>query len=453
MIEEYINQNKERFLQELYGLLRIPSVSTESVYKPDMYRAAEYWKKLLLNAGADKAQVFETAGNPVTWGEKIVDRSKPTVLVYGHMDVMPVEPLDQWKSPPFEPEIRDGRIWARGANDDKGQSMMHAKAFELMVRTGTLPCNVRFMIEGEEEIGSPNLGTWCRNHQDILKADVILISDTTMISENIPSITTGLRGLTYWEVTVTGPAKDLHSGLYGGTVANPIIVLSKMIAGMIGENGKITIPGFYDDVMEVSRKERELLSQAPFDENAYKNEIGVEEFGGEKDFTITERTTIRPSFDVCGIWGGYTGEGSKTVLPSQAHAKISTRLVPHQDFRKITRLFTDHFEKIAPKTVKVTVTDLHGGQSYVCPIDLPAYQAASKAYLDVYGRNPVPVKSGGSIPIIPVFEEVLGIKSILMGFGLNSDAIHSPNESFSLEQFFKGIGTIVRFYKHFTDHY
>jgi len=451
MTEEYINNNKDRFLEELCGLLRIPSISTDSAHKADMYRAAEYWKELLLNAGADKAEIFETAGNPVAWGEKIIDPSKPTVLVYGHMDVMPAEPLDQWESPPFEPQIRDGRIWARGANDDKGQSMMHAKAFELMVRTGTLPCNVRFMIEGEEEIGSPNLGRWCREHRDILNADVILISDTTMISPDIPSITTGLRGLTYWEVTVTGPLKDLHSGIYGGAVANPIIVLSKMIAGMLGEDGKITIPDFYDDVMEYSSEERGLLSQAPFDENAYKNAIGVEELSGEKNFTVPERTTIRPSFDVCGIWGGYTGEGSKTVLPSQAHAKISTRLVPNQDFRRITRLFTDYFESIAPKTVKVTVADLHGGQSYACPIDLPAYRAAEKAYQDVYGRRPVPVKSGGSIPIIPIFEEVLGIKSILMGFGLNSDAIHSPNESFSLDQFHKGIATIARFYKYFGD--
>ncbi len=451
MIEEYINDNKDRFLEELYGLLRIPSISTESAHKPDMYRAAGYWKELLLNAGADKAEVFETAGNPVTWGEKIIDPSKPTVLVYGHMDVMPAEPLDQWKSPPFEPEIRDGRVWARGANDDKGQSMMHAKAFELMVRTGTLSCNVRFMIEGEEEIGSPNLGPWCREHQNILKADVILISDTTMINADIPSITTGLRGLTYWEVTITGPARDLHSGIYGGSVANPIIVLSRMIAGMIDEDGKITIPGFYDDVMEVSSKERRLLSQTPFDENAYKEAIGVKELSGEKKFIVPERTTIRPSFDVCGIWGGYTGEGSKTVLPSQVHAKISTRLVPNQDFRKITRLFTDHFERIAPKTVKVKVADLHGGQSYLCPIDLPAYQAAEKAYEDVYGRRPVPVRSGGSIPIIPIFEEILGIKSILMGFGLNSDAIHSPNENFSLDQFYKGISTIVRFYNYFAE--
>lgn len=451
MTEQYINNNKDRFLEELCGLIRIPSISTQSAHKPDMYRAAEYWKELLLKAGADKAEVFETAGNPVTWGEKIMDPSKATVLVYGHMDVMPAEPLDQWISSPFEPEIRDGRIWGRGANDNKGQSMMHVKAFEFMVSTGTLACNVRFMIEGEEEIGSPNLGPWCRDHQDILKADIILISDTTAVSPDIPSITTGLRGLTYWELTVTGPAYDLHSGIYGGAVANPIIVLSKMLAGMIDKDGKITIPGFYDDVMEVSSEERRLLAQTSFDENAYKNDVGVEELSGEKNFLVTERTTIRPSFDVCGIWGGYTGEGSKTVLPSQAHAKISTRLVPNQDFRKITRLFTEHLKNITPKTVRVTITDLHGGQSYVCPTDLPAYRAAENAYRDVYGRRPVPVRSGGSIPVIPIFEEVLGIKSILMGFGLKSDAIHSPNENFSLDQFYKGINTITRFYKYFSE--
>lgn len=449
MIEKYIEDNKDRFIEELSGLLRIPSISTESAHKPDMYRAAQYWKELLLKAGADRAEVFETAGNPVTWGEKIIDPSKPTILVYGHMDVMPAEPVSEWHSGPFEPVIRDGRIWARGANDNKGQSMMHAKAFELLVQTGTLPCNVRFMIEGEEEMGSPNLEAWCQTHRDILKADVILVSDTTAISPEIPSITTGLRGLTYWQVNLTGPAVDLHSGLFGGAVANPVIVLSKMIASMIDDNGKITIPGFYDDVPEVPDEERRLMAQAPFNEEEYKKSIGVEELGGEQEFSVPERTTIRPSFDVCGIWGGYMGEGSKTVLPSQVHAKISCRLVPNQDYRKITRLFREHLEKIAPKSVKVEVEDLHGGQSYVCPIDLPAYQAAEKAYADVYGRRPVPVRSGGSIPIIPVFEKVLGIKSILMGFGLKSDAIHSPNESFSLDQFFKGIRTIARFYGYF----
>lgn len=450
MIEEYIQKNSDRFLEELFELIRIPSVSTESAHKPDMYRAAEYWKGLLLKAGADRAEVFETAGNPVTWGEKIIDPAKPTVLVYGHMDVMPAEPLDKWASPPFEPIIRDGHILARGANDNKGQSFMHAKALEYLIRSGTLNCNVRFMIEGEEEIGSPNLGQWCREHRDILKADVILISDTNMIGPEMPAITTGLRGLAYWEVTVTGPDHDLHSGLYGGAVANPAIVLSKMIAGLIDDKGKITIPGFYDEVMEVSREERELLAQAPFEEEEFKKSIGVSALAGEAGYPVNERTGIRPSFDVCGIWGGYTGEGSKTVLPSQVFAKLSARLVPNQDYRKISVLFKDYFEKAAPPTVKVEVKPHHGGQAYVCPIDLPAYRAAEKAFTEIYGRRPLPVRSGGSIPIVATFEEVLGIKSVLMGFGLKSDVIHSPNERFSLDRFYKGIATIVRFYQYFA---
>ena len=450
-IDKYIEENKDRFLEELFGLIRIPSVSSVSAHKPDMYKAAEYWKELLLNAGADKAEVFETAGNPVTYGEKIIDPAKPTVLIYGHMDVMPPEPLELWKSDPFEPEIRDGKIWARGADDDKGQSMMHAKAFELMVRTNTLPCNVRFMIEGEEEIGSPNLGLWCEQHKSLLKADVILVSDTTMLRPDLPTITTGLRGLTYWQVEVTGPNVDLHSGLYGGAVANPVNVLSKMIARMTDENGRITIPGFYDDVLEVSKEERQLLAEAPFDQEDYKKAIGVNELSGEKGFTSPELTGIRPTFDVCGIWGGYMGEGAKTVLPSKAFAKISSRLVPNQDHEKISDLFINYFTSIAPGSVNVKVEALHGGQSYVCPIDLPAYRAAEQACMDVFGRRPVPVRSGGSIPIISTFEQILGIKSVLMGFGLNSDAIHSPNENFPLDQFFKGIRTIPLFYKYFEE--
>ncbi len=450
-IEKYIEENKERFLEELFGLIRIPSISSSTTNKPDMYRAAEYWKQTLLNAGADKAEVFETDGNPVTYGEKIIDPAKPTVLVYGHMDVMPVDPLNLWTTPPFEPEIRDGKIWARGANDDKGQGFMHAKAFELMVRTNTLPCNVKFMIEGEEEIGSPNLGKWCEQHKDTLKADVILVSDTMMFAPDVPSITTGLRGLAYWQVEVTGPNKDLHSGLYGGAVANPINVLAKMIAQMTDKDGHITIPGFYDDVVEVSDEERALLAKAPFNLENYKKEIGVEEVFGEAGFSTTERTGIRPTFDVCGIWGGYSGEGAKTVLPSKAFAKISCRLVPNQDHHKIEVLFKKHFESIAPKSVKVEVTYLHGGQAYGCPIDVPAYQAAEKAYVDVYGKRPVPVRSGGSIPIISTFEQVLGIKSILMGFGLDSDNCHSPNENFALEQFYNGIRTIPLFYKYFAE--
>jgi acetylornithine deacetylase/succinyl-diaminopimelate desuccinylase-like protein len=450
-IEKYLEENKDRFLDELFGLLRIPSVSSIAAHKPDMYRAAEYWKNLLLKAGADKAEIYETDGNPVTYGEKIIDQKKPTVLIYGHMDVMPVDPLNLWTSPPFEPEIRDGKIWARGAEDNKGQSFMHTKAFELMMQTKTLPCNVKFMVEGEEEVGSPNLGKWCEQNKDMLKADIILVSDTSMIARDTPSVTTGLRGLAYWQVEVTGPKRDLHSGLYGGAVANPINVLSKMIAQMTDEKGQITIPGFYDDVLEVSAEERALLARAPFDEEEYKKSIGVTGLFGEEGFSTTERTGIRPTFDVCGIWGGYTGEGAKTVLPSKAYAKISCRLVPNQDHEKIAELFKEHFRSIAPKTVNVEVDSLHGGQGYVCPIDLPAYRAAEKAFLDIYGKRPVPVRSGGSIPIISTFEQVLGIKSVLMGFGLPTDAIHSPDENFPLEQFFNGIRTIPLFYKYFAE--
>jgi acetylornithine deacetylase/succinyl-diaminopimelate desuccinylase-like protein len=450
-INKYLDQNKERFLEELFGLIRIPSISSIHSHKPDMYKAAEYWKKTLLAAGADKADIYETDGNPVTYGEKIINPDLPTVLVYSHMDVMPVDPIELWDSPPFEPEIRDEKIWARGADDDKGQGMMHAKAFELMVKTKTLPCNVKFMIEGEEEIGSPNLGKWCSENKEMLKADIILVSDTGMIAADTPSITVGLRGLAYWQVEVTGPNRDLHSGLFGGTVANPINVLSSMISKMVDDQGKITIPGFYDDVIEVTAEERQLLSQAPFSEEKYKKAIDVAELSGENGFTPMERTGIRPSFDVCGIWGGYTGEGAKTVIPSKAFAKISTRLVPNQDHHKIAILFKEHFESIAPHSVKVKVTPLHGGQGYVCPMDIPAYQAAQKAYSDTYGKAAVPVRSGGSIPIISTFEEVLGIKTLLMGFGLESDAIHSPNENYPLEQFYNGIKTIPLFYKYFAE--
>ncbi len=451
IINKYIEENKARFLEELFGLIRIPSISSEESHKPDMYKAAEYWKELLLKSGADKAEVYETQGNPVTFGEKIIDPALPTVLVYGHMDVMPVDPVEEWHTPPFEPIIRDERIWARGADDDKGQSMMHAKAFELMVKTNTLPCNVKFMIEGEEEIGSPNLGKWCEENKEMLKADVILVSDTSLIAPNVPSITTGLRGLAYWQVEVTGPSRDLHSGQFGGAVANPINTLCTMIAQMVDEHGKITIPGFYDDVMAVSPEERALLAKAPFNEEAYKKGLNVKELAGEEEYSTNERTGIRPSFDVCGIWGGYTGEGAKTVLPSKASAKISSRLVPNQDHLKIEKLFAEYFKSIAPKSVKVEVTWLHGGQGYVCPIDIPAYKAAEKAYTDIYGIPPVPIRSGGSIPIISTFEQVLGIKTVLMGFGLDTDAIHSPNENYPLEQFFKGIKTIPLFYKYFVE--
>lgn len=435
----------------MFGLIRIPSISSQSENKSDMVRAAEYWKKMLLESGADRAEVFETEGNPVTYGEKIIDPKLPTVMVYAHMDVMPVDPIENWVSPPFEPEIRDGKIYARGADDDKGQSMMHAKAFELMVQTGTLPCNVKFMIEGEEEIGSPNLEKFCAENKEMLRSDIILVSDTSMIGPKIPSITTGLRGLAYWQVEVTGPSHDLHSGLFGGTVANPVNMLSKLIAGLTDEKGKITVPGFYDDVLEVSAEERQMLARAPFDLEAFKAGIGVQELQGEEGYSPKERTGIRPSLDVCGIWGGYTGEGAKTVLPSKATAKISTRLVPHQDHTKIEVLFKEYLESIAPASVKVEVTYLHGGHGYVCPIDLPAYKAAEKAYEKVYGILPVPVRSGGSIPIISTFERVLGVKSVLMGFGLESDAIHSPNENYPLEQFYNGIRTIPLFYKYYAE--
>ncbi len=450
-INQYIEENKQRFLDELFGLIRIPSISSEEKHKPDMVKAAEYWKEMLLKAGADKAAVMPSEGNPIVYGEKIINPSLPTVLIYGHYDVMPVDPIDLWKSKPFEPEIRDEKIYARGADDDKGQAFMHAKAFEYMVQTNTLPCNIKFMVEGEEEVGSPSLPKFCTEHKDMLKADVILVSDTSMIAPDIPSITTGLRGLAYWQVEVTGPNADLHSGLFGGAVANPINVLCKMIADMQDAKGHITIPGFYDDVLEVSDEERAKMAKAPFNEEEYKKSLDVELLWGEEGYSTRERTGIRPTFDVCGIWGGYTGEGAKTVLPSKAYAKISCRLVPHQKHLEIAELFKKHFESIAPGSVKVKVDYLHGGPSYVCPIDLPAYEAAEKAYEEIYGKMPVPVRSGGSIPIIATFEEILGIKSVLMGFGLGADAIHSPNENYPLEQFFNGIRTIPAFFKHYTN--
>lgn len=452
-LKEYIEENKQRFLDELFEYIRIPSISSIADHKPDMYRAAEFVKQSLLNAGADKANIFETDGNPVVFAEKIIDASLPTVMVYAHMDVMPVDPIELWDTNPFEPEVRDGKIFARGADDDKGQAFMHIKAFEYMVKTNQLPCNVKFMIEGEEEVGSPNLPKFCKNNLEMLKSDVILVSDTGIIAQDIPSITTGLRGLSYWEVTVTGPNRDLHSGLFGGAVANPINVLAKMITQMVDENGKITIPGFYDDVIEVDKAERAEMAKAPFNEAEYKKAIAVDELSGEKGYSPSEHTGIRPSFDICGIWGGYTGEGAKTVLPSTAHAKVSTRLVPNQDNVKISKMFKQHFESIAPKSVKVEVKPLHGGQGYVCPTDTPAYLAADKAYSESFGKKPVPVRSGGSIPIISDFEQILGVKSVLMGFGLESDAIHSPNENYPLFNFYKGIETIPLFYKYFVELY
>ena len=450
-VKSYIEANKDRFLEELFELIRIPSISAESEHKPDMVRCAEKWKEFLLKAGCDKAEVMPSAGNPVVYGEKTIDPAKPTVLVYGHYDVMPVAPLELWNTKPFEPVVKDGKIWARGADDDKGQSFMQAKAFEFMVKTGQLPCNVKFMLEGEEEIGSPSLYGFCEEHKEMLKADVILVCDTSMIAPDVPSITSGLRGLCYWEVEVTGANHDLHSGIYGGAVANPINILCKMIAGLHDENNHITIPGFYDDVLVISDEERALMAKAPFNEEAYKKELDIKAVHGEKGFTTKERTGIRPCLDVCGIWGGHTGEGSKTVLPSKAHAKISTRLVANQDFNKISKLFQDYFEGIAPDCVTVKVTPCHGGAAYVSPLEMKAYQAAEKAMETTYGKRPIPTRSGGSIPIVAGFEKILGTKSILMGFGLGSDDIHAPNENYPLEQFFKGIETIPYFYEFFAN--
>ena len=450
-LKNYIEQNKDRFLEELFSLIRIPSISSKTENKADMVRCAERWKELILAAGADKAEVMPTDGNPVVYGEKMVDPKAPTVLVYGHYDVMPVDPEELWNTKPFEPVIKDGKIWARGADDDKGQSFMHAKAFEYLVKTGQLTCNVKFMLEGEEEIGSTSLYGFCEKNKELLKSDIILVSDTSMIATDTPSITVGLRGLTYLEVEVKGPNADLHSGIFGGAVANPINILCQMIASLTDERNRINIPGFYDDVLVVSEEERALMAQAPFNLEEYKKALDIEEVHGEEGYTTIERTGIRPTLDVCGIWGGYTGEGSKTVLPSEAHAKVSMRLVPNQNSQQIAELFQKHFEAMAPKCVKVKVTPCHGGEAYVSPIDMPAYKAAEKAYETTFGKRPIPTRSGGSIPIIAGFEKILGVKSILMGFGLGSDAIHSPNENYKLEHFFKGIETIPYFYQYFGE--
>ena len=450
-IKKYVADNQARFLEELFGLLRIPSISSESAHKSDMIRAAEYWRDAVLKAGADRAEIMPTDGNPVMYAEKIIDPKLPTILVYGHYDVMPVDPIEEWRTKPFEPVIKDGKIWARGADDDKGQAFMHAKAFELMVKTGTLPCNVKFMIEGEEEIGSGSLTKWLDTHKELVKADVILVSDTGMLAEDVPSVTIGLRGLCYVEVEVTGPNRDLHSGLYGGAVANPINVLAKMIGQLIDEQGHITIPGFYDDVQEVSKADRDAMAKAPFNLDEYKKALDIAEVQGEAGYTTMERTGIRPTCDVNGIWGGYTGEGAKTVIPSKATAKISMRLVPNQDYHKIGQLFEKYFKSLAPKGVKVKVTMHHGGTGYVAPTDTVAYKAAHRAVAEMLGKEPVPFRSGGSIPIISTFEEKLGIKSILLGFGLESDAIHSPNENYPVEQYLRGIRTIPLFYRYFAE--
>ena len=450
-ILDYIKTNEQRFLDELFELLRIPSVSADSKYKQDVARAAEFIKTKLIEAGADKVEVCPTAGHPIVYGEKIIDPKKPTVVVYGHYDVQPADPVNLWTTPPFEPVVRNGKIYARGSCDDKGQVYMHIKAFELMMRTNSLPCNVRFMIEGEEEVGSANLGDWIKANKSRLTGDIILISDTSIVANDIPSIEAGLRGLSYVEVEVTGPNRDLHSGVYGGAVANPIQVLCEMIASMKDENQHITIPGFYDKVLELSKTEREDLNRTPFDLDEYKKDLGVEDVLGEKGYTTLERTGIRPTLELNGIWGGYTGEGSKTVLPSKAFAKISMRLVPNQSSDEITKLFADHFKKIAPKSVKVEVRPHHGGEPVVTPTDSVAFKAVSMAMEQTFGKKPIPTRGGGSIPIVALFEKELGLKSVLMGFGLDSDLIHSPNENYGLFNFYKGIETIPLFFKNFVE--
>ena len=451
MITDYIRENEGRFFEELFSLIRIPSISAKPEHHEDMLRCAERWRELLLSSGADSAEIMSTKGNPIVFAQKTLDPAYPTVLVYAHYDVMPAEPLELWKSEPFEPEIRDGRIWARGADDDKGQAMIQAKAFEYMVRTGALRCNVKFLFEGEEEIGSPSLEEFCKEHKEMLKSDIILVSDTSMIGEDTPSITTGLRGLAYWEVEVTGPNRDLHSGHFGGAVANPINALCTMLSKVIDGQGRITIPHFYDDVLPIPEAEREMIKQIPFSLEEYKRAIDVDDVAGEEGYSTLERNSCRPSFDICGIWGGYTGEGAKTVLPSKAYAKVSCRLVANQDHETISRLFVEYIQEIAPKGVRVKVTPMHGGQGYVCPIDLPAYKAAEAGFTVAFGKKPLAARRGGSIPIISTFERVLGVKSILMGFGLERNAIHSPNENFTIDIFRKGIVAVAEFYRLFAE--
>jgi acetylornithine deacetylase/succinyl-diaminopimelate desuccinylase-like protein len=450
-INVYIEKNQDRFINELFELLRIPSVSADAAYKNDVIKTAEVIKKNLIAAGAENVAICETAGYPIVYGEKIIDPKLPTVLVYGHYDVQPADPIELWTSGPFEPVIKDGKIYARGACDDKGQMYMHVKAFELMMQTNSLPCNVKFMIEGEEEVGSTNLGIFVKANKEKLKADVIVISDTGIIANDIPSITVGLRGLSYVEVEVTGPNRDLHSGLYGGAVANPINILCEMIAKMKDDKDHITIPGFYDDVEILTDEERAEMAKAPFNLDAYKKALDLSDIHGEEGFTTNERNSIRPTLDVNGIWGGYQGEGAKTVIASKAYAKISMRLVPHQNSDKITELFKNYFESIAPKSVKVKVTPHHGGEPVVTPSTSVAYKAASMAMETTFGKKPVPVRSGGSIPIVAMFKSELGLDSVLMGFGLDSDAIHSPNEHYGVFNYLKGIETIPYFYKNFTD--
>ncbi|MDB5013558.1 MAG: dipeptidase [Daejeonella sp.] len=450
-IKKYVSDNKQRFLDELFELLRFPSVSADPAFKNDVIKTAGFVAEKLKEAGADNVEICETAGYPIVYGEKIIDPSLPTVLVYGHYDVQPADPLELWETPPFEPTIRNEKIYARGACDDKGQVYMHVKAFELMMRTNSLPANIKFMIEGEEEVGSSNLSIFVKANKERLKADVVLISDTSMISMENPSLETGLRGLSYVEVEVTGPNRDLHSGVYGGAVANPATILAKLIASLHDENNHVTIPGFYDDVIELSQEERDELNKAPFDPEEYKIDLGVDELWGEKGYSSLEHTGTRPTLEVNGIWGGYIGEGAKTVLPSKASAKISMRLVPNQQSDKITKLFEAHFRSIAPKSVKIKVTPHHGGEPVVTPTDSIAYKAAQKAITESFGKEPIPTRGGGSIPIVALFEQELKIKTVLMGFGLDSDNLHSPNEKYDLANFYKGIETIPLFHKYFAE--
>lgn len=449
MIKTYIKENEQRILDELFSLIRIPSISAKPEHKDDMRRCAERWRELLMASGVDKAEVMESEGNPMVYAEKIVDPAAKTILVYGHYDVMPTEPLDLWRTDPFEPVVKDEHIWARGADDDKGQAFIQAKAFEYVVKNDMLKHNVKFIFEGEEEIGSPSLGAFCQQHKDLLKADIILVSDTSMLAADLPSLTTGLRGLAYWQIEVTGPNHDLHSGHFGGAVANPINVLCKLIADMQDDRGRIQVPGFYDDVLPISDEERKLVASIPFNLERYKQSLDVDELYGEEGYSTIERTGFRPSFDVCGIWGGYTGEGAKTVIPSTAYAKLSTRLVPNQQSEKIAQLVGKYLQTIAPPTVKVKVEYLHGGEGYVCPIDMPVYKVAERAFEQAFGKRPLPVRRGGSIPIISTFEKILGIKTILMGFGLESNAIHSPNENMPLDIFRKGIEAVINFHIEF----
>ncbi|MDF9800624.1 acetylornithine deacetylase/succinyl-diaminopimelate desuccinylase-like protein [Catalinimonas alkaloidigena] len=450
MVKEYIENHKDRFIEELFELLRIPSVSTDKKFKEDVLKAADYLKQKLEALNVDKVEICETPGYPIVYAEKIVDEKLPTVLVYGHYDVQPADPLELWETPPFEPQVRNGKIYARGACDDKGQMYMHIKALEVMQEAGQLPCNVKFMLEGEEEVGSDHLPDFVKSNKEKLKADVILISDTDIIDNDNPSITVGLRGMSYMQVEVTGPNRDLHSGMYGGTVANPINVLCEMIASLKDEKGRITIPGFYDKIVELSQEEREEINKAPHNDEKYKKELGVDELEGEDGYTTLERIGIRPTLDVNGIWGGYISEGAKTVLPSKAYAKISMRLVPDQNHKEIDKLFADHLQAIAPKSVKVKVSSHHGGQPAVIPTDSTEIEAAKKAFTEAWGKEPVLTREGGSIPIVELFQKELKLDSVLMGFGLGEDAIHSPNESYGIYNYLKGIETITLFYKHYA---